>query len=280
MNSNINYRIRDKFKRGLIIFLLIAVIIFFVFPLFWSFLTSIKVNVDAWSMPPKFIFKPTLENYRIVLFEKNFLGFIINSIVVGLFSTAMSIILGTPLAYSLARSKFKINNLLFIFVLIAYILPPIVLSIPLYIFGSKIGGMDKYYIIIITHMTFGIAFTVWMMRGFFEEVPLEVEESALVDGCNYFSSFFRITLPMVKPGLAATVIFCFILSWNDFMYALVLTSMKVRTVPVAIAQFLTPHGMYWGQMNAAGILAILPILLFAMFFQRYIVRGMALGAIK
>jgi multiple sugar transport system permease protein len=125
-----------------------------------------------------------------------------------------------------------------------------------------------------------MAFTVWMMKGFFEEVPLEIEESAMVDGCSYMQSFIMITIPTVRSGLVSTVIFSFILSWNDFMYALVLTGSKTRLVPVAVAQFLTPHGMFWGQMCAAGIIAILPILLFSLFTRKYLIRGMSLGAIK
>lgn len=275
-----NQKLKSKITKFLLFFLLVILLIFFIFPIFWTFLTSIKANIDAWSMPPKFIFSPSLENYRIVLFEKDFTRFILHSLIVGVLSTFIAIFIGTPLAYALARSRFRFNNVLFIFIFIAYIIPPIVLSIPLYVLGAGIGLLDSYIIIVLTHVTFTLAFTVWMMKGFFEEIPLEVEESSMVDGCSYLMTLLRIAIPMVRSGLAATIIFCFILSWNDFMYALVLTGVNTRTVPVSIAQFLTPHGMFWGQMSAAGCLAILPVLIFAMFFQRFLIRGMTLGAIK
>ncbi len=260
--------------------LLLFIVLVFTFPIIWTFLTSIKGNIDAWSMPPKFLFSATARNYAIVLFEKSFARYILNSIFTCIISTIASIALGVPLSYALARSKYRFNSLIFIFVFVAYILPPIVLSIPLYVICAKIGMLDNFITIIVTHITFTLAFTVWMMKGFFEEVPLEIEESSMVDGCSYMQSFLIITVPMVRSGLVSTVIFSFILSWNDFMYALVLTGSKTRLVPVAVAQFLTPHGMFWGQMCAAGILAILPILLFSLFTRRYLIRGMLMGAIK
>ncbi len=268
------------FNKYIFLFVLLLLLFISLMPVIWTFLTSIKSNVDAWSMPPKVLFKPSMKNYNSVIYQKGFGKFILHSVIVGVSSIIFSLFLGVPLAYAFARSKFPLKNTLFIFVFLAYILPPIILAIPLYVIGARLKLLDKYIIIIITHTTFCLAFTVWMMRGFFEEVPREVEENALIDGCNYFGAFFNITLPIVKSGLAATVIFCFILSWNDFMYALVLTGVKTRTVPVAIAMFLTPHGMFWGEMSAANCLAIIPVFLFAVFFQRHLVRGMTLGAIK
>lgn len=260
--------------------ILFIIVLIFIFPIFWTLLTSIKIDIDAWSLPPKFIFTPSFHNYAIVLFEKGFIGFITNSIITCLSATGIALLLGVPLAYALARSKLRINNLIFIGVFVAYILPPIVLSIPLYVIFANLGMLDKFPTIIVTHITFILAFTVWMMRGFFEEVPLEIEESAVLDGCTNTQTFLVITLPMVKSGLVSTMIFSFILSWNDFMYALVLTGSRTRLVSVAVAQFLTPHGMFWGQMCAAGIIAILPILIFTLFARRLLVRGMSMGAIK
>ena len=271
---------KNKIQKILLIFIIIMVLILFLFPILWSFLTSLKTDISAYSMPPKLFFKPSLENYIDVIIDRGLLKFILNSIIVAVSSTIISLFLGIPLSYMLARTKYKFNNILFIFIFIAYILPPIVLSIPLYVLGAKFGLLDRYVLIIITHISFCISFSVWMLRGFFEEVPREIEESAKVDGCNHFTALIRIVLPIVRPGLVATVIFSIILSWNDFMYALVLTGVRTRTLPTAVAQFLTPHGMFWGEMTAAGIIAIFPILIFSLFFQRYIIRGMTAGAIK
>lgn len=260
--------------------LLTITVLVFVFPIFWTFLTSIKMDIDAWSLPPKFIFTPSLKNYSAVLFEKGFVNFIRNSLLTCVVATSAAMLLGVPLAYALARSKMRLNNIIFVSIFIAYVLPPIVLSIPLYVIFAQVGMLDNFLSIVLTHMTFILAFTVWMMRGFFEAVPGEIEESAYLDGCGNMQAFLFITIPLVKSGLVSTVIFSFILSWNDFMYALVLTGSKTRLVSVAVAQFLTPHGMFWGQMCAAGILAILPILIFTLFSRRFLVRGMSMGAIK
>lgn len=271
---------KKRINRIILMTILIIIVLIFLSPIIWSFMTSLKSNVSAWSMPPKFIFKPSLTNYISAFKDRGFTKVIINSIVIAISATLISLVLGAPLAYMFARSNFKINNILFIFVFIAYILPPIVLSIPLYVIGAKLGLLDQYIIIILTHVTFCLAFTVWMLRGFFEEIPKEIEESARVDGCSYFSTLIRIVFPIARSGIIATIIFCIILSWNDFMYALVLTGVRTRTLPVHIAQYLTPHGMFWGQMSAAGMLAILPVLVFSLFLQKYLVRGMTAGAIK
>lgn len=260
--------------------LLTITVVVFVFPIFWTFLTSIKLDIDAWSLPPKFIFEPSFKNYSVVLFEKGFMGFIQNSLLTCIVATAIAILLGVPLAYALARSKLRVNNIIFVSIFVAYVLPPIVLSIPLYVIFAQFGLLDNFFTIVLTHITFILAFTVWMMRGFFEAVPSEIEESAYLDGCNNTQTFLLITVPLVKSGLVSTVIFSFILSWNDFMYALVLTGSKTRLVSVAVAQFLTSHGMFWGQMSAAGILAIFPILIFTLFARRFLVRGISMGAIK
>lgn len=260
--------------------MLTATVVVFVFPIFWTFLTSIKMDIDAWSLPPKFFFEPSLKNYSIVLFEKGFVAFIRNSLLTCVVATALAMLLGVPLAYALARSRMRLNNIIFISIFVAYVLPPIVLSIPLYVIFAQFGLLNNFLSIVFTHITFILAFTVWMMRGFFEAIPTEIEESAFLDGCTNTQTFLLITIPLVKSGLVSTVIFSFILSWNDFMYALVLTGSKTRLVSVAVAQFLTPHGMFWGQMSAAGILAILPILVFTLFARKFLVRGMSMGAIK
>ncbi|MBO4278439.1 MAG: carbohydrate ABC transporter permease, partial [Spirochaetales bacterium] len=258
--------------------ILVLIVLLTIFPLFWTFLTSIKANVDAWSLPPKFIFQPSSRNYSIVLLEKRFIGFIKNSLITCVGATVLAMLLGIPLAYSFSRLKSRFKNVVFVGVFISYILPPIVLSIPLYVIFARWGVLNRYSTIILTHMTFILAFTAWMMRGFFEEVPEEIEESAILDGCSFMQCLLTIDIPMVKAGLMSTVIFSFILSWNDFMYALVLTSQSTRLVSVAVAQFLTPHGMFWGQMCAAGIIAILPILIFTLFARKSLVRGMSVGA--
>jgi len=270
----------NTIHKMILIFTLIVILLVFLFPVIWTFLTSIKNDVTAWTLPPKLIFKPSVSNYIKIFKKRNLQYNILNSIIVALGSTMIALVLGTPLAYMFARTRYRFNNLLFIFVFTSYILPPIVLSIPFYIIGSRVGLLNSYLIVILTHSTFCMAFTVWMLRGFFEEIPVEIEECARIDGCSNFMILIKIVLPIARSGLAATVIFNIILSWNDFMYALVLTGMNTRTLPVAVAQFLTPHGMFWGEMCAAGIVAIAPVLAFSLLLQKYLVRGMTAGAVK
>jgi len=275
-----NYGRINTIHKMILIFTLIVILLVFLFPVIWTFLTSIKDGVTAWTLPPKLIFKPSVSNYIKIFKKRNLQYNILNSIIVALGSTMIALVLGTPLAYMFARTRYRFNNLLFIFVFISYILPPIVLSIPFYIIGSRVGLLNSYLIVILTHSTFCMAFTIWMLRGFFEEIPVEIEECARIDGCSNFMILIKIVFPIARSGLAATAIFNIILSWNDFMYALVLTGMNTRTLPVAVAQFLTPHGMFWGEMCAAGIVAIAPVLVFSLFLQKYLVRGMTAGAVK
>lgn len=275
-----DYGRRKTIQRMILIFTMIVILLVFLFPIIWTFLTSIKDDVTAWSLPPKLIFKPAVSNYIKIFKERGLQHNIVNSMIVALGATMISLVLGTPLAYMFARTRYRFNDLLFVFVFISYILPPIVLSIPFYIIAARVGLLNSYLIVILSHSTFCMAFTVWMLRGFFEEIPVEIEECARIDGCSNFMTLIKIVLPIARSGLVATVIFNIILSWNDFMYALILTGMNTRTLPVAVAQFLTPHGMFWGEMCAAGIVAIAPVLVFSLFLQRYLIRGMTAGAVK
>ena len=275
-----DHRRRKAIQKCLQVSVIAIVLLLFLFPIIWTFITSIKDNVTAWSMPPRIFFSPSASNYVEIFKERGLHHNIKNSIIVALGATAISLVLGTPLAYMFARTRYRFNNFLFIFVFASYILPPIVLSIPLYVAAARVGLLNTYLVVILAHSSFCMAFTVWMLRGFFEEIPVEIEECAKVDGCSNLMTLFKVTLPIARPGLVATVIFCIILSWNDFMYALVLTGMDTRTLPVAVGQFLTPHGMFWGQMCAAGVIATAPVLVFSLFFQRYLIRGMTAGAVK
>lgn len=269
-------RIRRVVTYGLLLILLFVILV----PYLWLLLTSFKDRVDAFAIPPKLFFVPTLDNYRVAFLDKGFLGNVVNSAVVATLSTAISLIVGVPAAYSLARTRLGGSRITLLFLLGARMLPAVVLAVPLFIMFSGMRLIDSYAAVVAAHLTFNLPFVVWMMRGFFVAVPSEIDEAAVVDGCSYFGAFVRVVLPLTLGGLAATAIFCVINSWNDFLFALILTGFKTRTLPVVIPGLLTPWGTYWGQIAAVGSMTTIPVLVFAFSVQKYLVRGMTGGAVQ
>ena len=259
--------------------LLVALLVILT-PYLWLILTSFKDRVDAFAIPPKILFTPTLENYQIAFGPKGFTQNLVNSAIVSTTSTLLALVVGVPAAYSLARFRMRGNTMFMMFLLAARMLPAIVLAVPMFILFSNIGLIDNYAALVLAYLTFNLPFAVWMMRGFFLAVPSEIDEAAVMDGCSYLGAFFRAVLPLTLGGLAATAIFCMINSWNEFLFALILTGRHTATLPVVIPELLTPWGTYWGQIAAVGTVTTIPVLLFAFAVQRYLVRGMTGGAIQ
>ncbi len=275
-----NEVVRAKVKK--IIFLLIAAVIFGVilFPPVVLFLTSIKTELDALSFPPKWIFKPTLENYTEIFEFSPFTKYLLNSFIVASLNTGVVLVLGSFAAYSLARFKFKGADDIAFWILSVRMMPPVAAIIPIYIIMRNLRLLDTPWSLVITYLTFNLPFAVWMMRSFFREIPREIEESALVDGCSIFRSFRSIALPLAAPGLAATGILTFIFSWNEFLFALILTGSKAVTLPVGITGYMKETGINWGYMTAGGALALIPVILFTILAQKHLVKGLTMGALK
>ena len=273
-------RARRHLRRTAAYVLLLVLLFIILLPYVWLVLTSFKDRVDAFAIPPKLFFVPTLDNYRVAFLDKDFLGNVVNSAIVATLSTVLALLFGVPAAYSLARSSHRGNRATLLVMLGARMLPAIVLAVPLFIMFSSLRLIDNYAAVVAAHLTFNLPFVVWMMRGFFDAVPTEIDEAAVVDGCSYIGAFFRVVLPLTLGGLAATSIFCVINSWNDFLFALILTGMSTRTLPVVIPGLLTPWGTYWGQIAAVGTVTTIPVLIFAFSVQKYLVRGMTGGAVK
>lgn len=269
-----------RVRKLVICFALIIFLAFWLFPVLWTFLTSLKIGIDAWTMPPKWVFTPTIKNYVIVLFEKNFIRYISNSAIIAVASTAISVSLGSLAAYGLARYPIPGKRILFFVILFAYMVPAIAIALPLYLTAASLGLLDTHLILILAHCTFNTAFATWMMRGFFKEIPIELEERARLDGCSEFGVFRRIALPLVAPGLVATSVICLMFSWNDFPFALVLAGHQTTTIPVAIGQLESPWGTLWGELCACTIVAIIPMVIFGFIVQKWLVRGLTMGAIK
>jgi multiple sugar transport system permease protein len=265
------------------VFLTLATVAIFgviLFPPVVLFVTSIKTDIDALSFPPKWIFDPTLKNYVDILNTSPLVDYALNSLIVASLNTLLCLIVGSMAAYGLARFKFRGADNIAFWILSIRMMPPVAAIIPIYILMKNLRLLDTPWCLVITYLTFNLPFVVWMMKGFFEEIPREIEESALIDGCSDFSVFFRIALPLVAPGLAATAIMVFIFSWNEFLFALILTGTKAVTLPVGIIGYMKETGINWGYMTAGGILALIPVIVFMVLVQKHLVKGLTLGALK
>ncbi len=265
-----------------IVFVLITVIIFgfVLFPPIVLFLTSIKTELDALSFPPKWIFQPTLQNYVDIFKTSPLIRFLLNSIIVASTNTVLSLGLGSLTAYGLARFKFRGSENLSFWILSIRMMPPVATIIPIYIIMKKVRLLDTPWALIIIYLSFNLPFVVWMMKGFFEDIPRAIEESALIDGCSEFAVFRKIALPLVAPGLAATAVLIFIFSWNEFLFALILTGTRAVTLPVGIIGFMKETGINWGYMAAGGMLALVPVVIFTILVQKHLVKGLTMGALK
>ncbi|MFB5678344.1 carbohydrate ABC transporter permease [Paenibacillus terreus] len=258
---------------------LLLICLLCIFPLFWMILVSLKSKMLTYD-PSVWWFTPTFENYRAILENRNAVSYLKNSTIIVLMTTIISIFIGGMAAYGFARFEFKKKENRAFWVLSLRMLPPMASVIPLFVMASIIQVLDTHLVLIVSYMLFNIPFTIWMMRSFFEEIPVALEEAAFVDGASRFRVFIQIILPLALPGLIATAIFCIINSWNEFVFALFLTSANASTLPTTVTLFLSVSGVAWGEMSSIGVITILPMLLFAMIVQKYMIRGLSFGGVK
>jgi multiple sugar transport system permease protein len=249
-------------------------------PYVWLFLTSFKTRLDALSSTPVWLFTPTFEHYLEVFLDKDYLPLVWNSVLVATVTTVLSLLVGVPAAYVFARHDFAGKEDLFFFFLTTRMAPPVSVVLPMFLLFTMVGITDTPLAVILAHSTFNLSLVVWVMRGFFVDIPREIDEAALMDGLGRLGTFARVLVPLAAPGLAATAVLCFILSWNEFLYAFVLVAFESRTITVGIPGLITPHGTLWGQVAAVGIVATLPIIVFTFLVQRHLVRGLTFGAVK
>jgi multiple sugar transport system permease protein len=247
------------------------------FPFLWLVQMSFRPNDDIFGYD--LLFSPTLDHYR-ALWTGIFPGSFVNSVVVSLSSTALALLFGVPAAYALSRGGFRRKRGIALWILATRMAPPIAFTIPFFLAYRHVGLLDTQLGLIIVYLTFNLALVIWMMQTFFEGVPRALEEAAWIDGCGVWQTFLRVTLPLSAPGLAATAVLCFILSWNDFFYALVLTRTNASTAPVAIVNFIQYTGWEWGRIAAAGTLVMLPVVVFSLLVRNYLVRGLTAGGTK
>lgn len=247
------------------------------FPFVWMLASSFKTQVDIIAWPPRFLFNPILENYRKVFQEQNFIKYFINSSIVGVTAVAFSLFLGLPAAYSISRFRQKRLSVL---ILVARLMPGISFLMPWYIIFSRLKLMDSYIALILSHMLIALPIVVWIMSSYFETIPLELEESAMVDGATRQRAFLSIILPVSSPGIVTAVTLSFIFSWNNFMFSQVLSMERTKTLPIAVYNFVSYAEVDWGAVMAAAVAIMAPAIILTMIFQKYVVKGLTMGAVK
>jgi multiple sugar transport system permease protein len=258
-------------------FLVVAIALAVLFPFLWMLASSFKTQVDIISWPPKFIFSPTLHNYRKVFGEQDFLKYFLNSTIVASFAVGLSLILGLPAAYTISRYTQK---KLAVFILLARLMPGISFLMPWYIIFSRLNLMDSYVALILSHILITLPIVVWIMSTYFNSIPREMEESAMVDGATRQYAFWAIILPLSGPGIITATTLSFIFSWNNFMFSQVLSMEKTKTLPIAVYNFVSYAEVDWGGVMAAAVAIMAPAIILTMIFQKYVVKGLTMGAVK
>jgi multiple sugar transport system permease protein len=257
--------------------LIILILLPFIFPFYWIVSASFKSQSQIVSMPPVWAFKPTMENYKGVFIDQNFGQYLLNSSIVAVGATVLSLLIGLPAAYAISKYK---QQTLGMFILVARLMPGISFLIPWFILFSKLRLIDTYPALIASHMLIGLPLIVWIMINYFDGIPGELEESGRVDGCTIQSVFLRIILPISGPGILTATTLSFLFSWNNFMFSMVLSAQQTKTLPIAIYNFVSYAEINWGSVMAAAVVIIAPAIILTMIFQRYVIKGLTMGAVK
>lgn len=263
------------------------------FPYYWMFSTAFKMDEDYFAFPPVwFPSPPTMENFRVIFLREvvNIVGIggiavdiippLLNSVIVAVGSTLIALTVGSFAGFALSRFKFRGRENIAFWIFSVRMLPPIAIIIPYFIIMKSYGLIDTRFGLIITYLVFNLPLAVWLLMRYFEEIPNELEDAALVDGCSRFQAFRIILLPLALPGIIATALFCVIFSWNEYIFALVLTRARSETLPILLSTFVAHKGVAWGPLSSSGLVATFPILICAIIFQKHLVRVMTMGVLK
>jgi multiple sugar transport system permease protein len=277
----VNWRRLQRHARGSALTLLTwCIVLTSLLPLVWLFGTAIKPRLDAFAYPPVWSFEPTLDNFRAVLARGNFVRSYVNSIVVALGTTAVSLVLGIASGYAIARSRSRVSAAMGTWILLARMAPPMGFVLPLFLLFRYLGLLGTHFALIVVYLTVTLPFVTWLMVGFVNRVPVEIEEAARIDGASRLQTLLLVVVPATLPGIAASSIFAFIMSWNEFFYALIISGRQSRTAPVEIQGFISFTGINWGELAAAGVFVIVPVLVFSLFTQRGLIKGLTAGAVR
>ena len=266
-------------RRPWLMFFVAILVLVVMFPFIWMVQLSLRPADDA--MGYNLLFTPTFEHY-VALWtdDTEFPQSFMNSVYASVLATVLSLVLGVPAAYSLSRWDFRGKKHISLWILATRMAPPIAFTIPFFLAYRYLGLVDTILGLALIYITFNLALVIWLMTNFFDSVSREIEESAYIDGASVWGTFFRITLPLTAPGLAATTVLCFLFCWNDFFFALILTKTEAMTAPVAIVNFMQYFGWEWGKITAGGVLVMLPVIVFAVFVRKYLVSGLLAGGVK
>lgn len=277
----------ERILRGVAISL---VILFFMFPILWIFLMSFQTNETILRVPPSVVFEPTITNYKALItgtletaagtLEIKFMGNILNSLFLSVSSVALGLLLGVPAAYAFARLNFRGSEDIAFTLLSFRFAPPLLVLLPLTIYFQQLGLADTYFGLIWVYQLLVLPLILWIVRGYFEDIPADIEYAYRIAGHSWFSTFRKIALPLARPGIAAAGLLAFIFAWNNFIFALVLASADKQPVTVGALAFITASGIQYGQIAAGIVLSITPTFALALYAQRYLVEGLSLGAVK
>lgn len=276
MNQQTKQKIKDRIIYGLLLLILLV----FLFPIIWMFLTSVKRPIDAFTMPPVWIFRPTLENYKAIFVQSRFYYYFLNSVVITTVAVFLATLVSSIAAYSFARFKFFGNRQILLGLLLFYMIPAIAYAIPLFMIFSRFSLLDTHLGLILVYTALTIPFSTWVLNGYFVTIPKELEESAMLDGCSRIAALFKIVLPLATPGITATAIIEFIATWNAFIFTAILASTRAKTLPLAVTGFITDKGIMWGRATAAAIVIIIPVFIMIVLAQKYIIMGLTRGGVK
>jgi ABC-type glycerol-3-phosphate transport system permease component len=251
-----------------------------IFPILWTALTSLKPEGGLTGLRPTFVFEPTLASYVELFTDRSFGVYLLNSLAVAGGATVLSMILASLAAYALARSDLRAREHIGMWILSLRMLPPISTVIPFYLILSRSSLLDTYVGLLLVYLTFSLPIAVWMLQGFFSEIPKSIDEAAAADGAGPLTILVRFILPMAKGGIAVTTIFTFVFAWNEFLYAFLLTKDRWVTLPVQLSSTITPFQTDWGYLTAGAMVSFLPLIIVVFLLQREMVRGVSFGAMR
>jgi multiple sugar transport system permease protein len=243
-------------------------------------LTSFEGGLDIIAYPPKLFFKPTLTNFYEVFHSSSFLNAYGNTLILSTVAVLIAIVFGGPAAYSIERFRFKGRSTLNLWILATRFMPPMVLLLPFYQLYNRIGLRDTYTGLTIIYVSVLLPFIIWVLYGFIVEIPIELEESAAIDGAHPFFIYFKIVLPILAPGLVATAILCVITTWNELLFVMILGGLKIRTLPLEIVNTVRYDEIAWGRLAGVSLIAVLPVFVFTILIQKYLVSGLTFGSLK
>jgi len=268
-------------KKAILYLLIVIVMTMFLFPMFWFFLASLNSEEAIRGGVGLLPVNPTLDSYAKVIFGiPDFSKAFINSLIVCVCTTVLVVPLASMAAYAFARLRFRYKRLIFFILWMGYIIPTLAVVTPMYFLSQWLGLYDTVFVLILCYSASLLPISIWLLRGFFLSVPREVEEAARVDGCSVFQAFWKVVVPLVKPGIAVAAVFTFIVSWNDFLFAIILTGARTKTIQVAMAQFVGEWGVNLSNLITGGFISMVPTVVLALLFQKYIIKGLTEGGIK